>query len=392
MPTHTNIVPSLASAPSRRTFNPFNSNVHFPGSSGFSASGVQNTNPAVFNPETRVLTPANFGQTSVATIPTTIGAQNGVGSGGATPTTLPNAPGGVASGDATNPFSTLTNVKNPDIKTQIDKLLGDFDTSRTRTQGLLDKFIEKTGQVDQRVGAFNEQESAAVGNFFDGTTASELGGIREGRAAALDDAVRLALDEAQRTNSLSALQNGGGLSSYLNRQALGNANRVLVPAALDASEQERRDLEFLTTNQNALLGRRAGLFDADLQRGLLPIQATSALDSADIDNLNRLIQGDQANTFFGLTKPFEADASGLTPISSSQGSFDQALNLLRNSPQVNTGGLTLPAQGGAAPQATPRQLQVDRGRRESEFQRFLGQLPEEDRFAAAERYNRSLGF
>lgn len=201
-------------------------------------------------------------------------------------------------GDKT--FSTVSNVKSDKIA---DLLAGLYEADKNATNqnewsigDLTKKWFATQGERQQQA----RQEMAALDRFYTGDLANELAGIRAKRRSAFTDATDRALAGITRNKNLGLLGGDSSGGSYANRIALGLGRDAEISAALDAVNQEKSDLNYLTGNQINLAGRRGQIGDAAYLRGLMPGQLRSQEVSRRIGNLGMMDSIDKSNTFYGL--------------------------------------------------------------------------------------------
>ena len=182
-----------------------------------------------------------------------------------------SAGGGIAGPtDTSNPFTTLRNVKNPDISAAAQGILGQItslkgpqpDTviSSTRSQPFADRLSDEFHNFDEdRTGnratladftnrylgagpetqAFTNQETGSVGEFYNGGVRNELDKLAEGRRIATAGALTPAIQAVLRNRNVGALT--GGNDSYLDRQVLGQTGQLARQAALDNADQLKQN-------------------------------------------------------------------------------------------------------------------------------------------------------
>lgn len=277
-----------------------------------------------------------------------------------------------------NPFTTLRNVKNPDMQSAIDAILGQvknlssdprvnenvvkanvkdpalanrisgagarFDADVNNSRQSFSEFVKNymAGQADAQ--KLYDQESGAIGEVY-GKGPSGLGS----QLKALSDARKLAVTTAaQRAIGTSLARNNasrmlGGDSSYLDALLADSVGGIGADAAREKADLDRANLLAVKDAQARLLGSRGNLLDKLLTRPLLPIEAGQRLAGnelaqlgtlGNLSNLNTFFQLDSpdqllarrlgllgdvgrldlANNFYGLKKPYEGSTSGLLPV------------------------------------------------------------------------------
>lgn len=293
------------------------------------------------------------------------------------------APGGAAPASApANPFTTITNVKNPDIQSAVDSILNQArglstDPSRntnvvqtnvknpeiaSRITGAMQRFDQDVNDSRQSFADFTksflettpqmkaamDQEAEYVGNVYDtgpGGLQAQLKRINDQRRIAQTQGAQRSIGSAMRNNNLSRMLSGD--SSYLDQQLMDTVAGVNVNAAREASDLDRSNLLTMADARTRLMGARGNAMDAFTRRMLLPNEARArmgadelgrlgtigAMDAANtfynVDNPEMLLarrlgllQGvsglDQANNFYGLSRPYDPDTSGMLPVGSAR--------------------------------------------------------------------------
>lgn len=277
-----------------------------------------------------------------------------------------------------NPFSTLRNVKNPDVQSAIDSLLGqvkalptDINVNPNVVRANV-KDAPTAARIDSAGARFNADVNNSRQSFADftknymaglaeaqkqlGTESGSLDTVYDtgpnglqAQLAAMANARRLAVtsaaQRAMRTagagaNSARVL---GGDSSYLDAQLLDQLGGIGSQAAKEKADLDRLNLLSVVDARSRLLGTRGNALTNLLHQGLVPLQAQQQLAGNELAQLSGLSnlqnqntfynldspeamlarrlglvgqtsQVDLANNFYGLQRPYQPDASGSFPI------------------------------------------------------------------------------
>lgn len=192
-------------------------------------------------------------------------------------------------------FKTISKVKHRPWWNRVMGMYDEYDADATRSRGDIDSF---TGQWEDAYRRFQPQEDKAVGRYFSGAMGKALELMRMRRKAAVEDAGARALDTVRRDNKLNLLGSGVGGSSYLTRMGLGAASDINIRNALDQSNAERGDLDYLERTKLGLLGQRL-----NARRNLLmPYQVRTSDLARRIGVLGNLGGQLDASTFTGITQ------------------------------------------------------------------------------------------
>lgn len=369
--------------------------------------------------------------------------------GGPTPW---NLAGGRAPGAAPpNPFSTLKNVKNPELQSAVDSILGQVknlstdpnvnqNTVKTNVKdpatasritgagGRFDADVNNTRQTfadfvkNFSAGLADAQnqlgtESASLDTVFDsgaGGLESRLAAMANARRHAVTNAASRAMRSASgRANSARLL---GGDSSYLDAQELDALGGIGAEAAKEKADLDRLNLLSVLDARSRLLGTRGNASMNLAQRGLLPVQAGQQLagnELAQLAGLSNLTnnntffnldspemamarklgllgqtsQLDLANNFYGLQKPYEPNASGMLPIGSPPRSGGFNFPMLDLFDTGGMGGYGMQPRGN--PMAPARNPMVDQALRAYQLQ--TGVNPMNDPNFSEDAWNRIMG-
>lgn len=197
-------------------------------------------------------------------------------------------------------YSVLRNTKNPGIQQGLDPLISGFgNVVGLNSQAMNDyisRYLAGQGAAGRRTG----QEIGTMDQFYNGSMQNQLAQLRAERAKAMTDAATVAGQQALRSFNQSNVGLQGGGSSYGRRMLMGSLQPIQVQAALDANNQARSDLGYLTQNQIALAGQRQNLANALAQYQLQIPQVRMSLLGQQAGYLGSLQNMDLANNFYGL--------------------------------------------------------------------------------------------
>lgn len=219
------------------------------------------------------------------------------------------AAGGASSG---NPYTTIRNVKDPLRQEALDTQLGDIGERKERYDTLFDGLQDEHGASRKRTGDYMSEEAKAMTRFYDGSIQSDLDAIMQRRTKAMNDITGRLRSEMYGADAAAALARGGGASSYRNRVMDQALTKLYQQEALDRTNQEMNNLQWLEANKQALLGRRANAerayidSGADVARMRLPFE--QSLDDTMRANVNASLM----NNFFGVYRQYEPSATTYT--------------------------------------------------------------------------------
>lgn len=202
-------------------------------------------------------------------------------------------------GSSSDP-TTVSSVKNKQLAQRINEAFGNYDTVHNEGQSALGDYINNYFSDSPNATKRTGQEIGTIDRFYNGGVGGDLATMRLTRQQAVNDAASRAAGEALAGIGRSRVGMEGGPSSYDKQLALRSIDDVRTKAALDNSQQERSDYDYLTGNQLNLAGRRQGMADQLSMRPLVPEMQRRQLFSQDLGFLGQLGQEDQANTFYGL--------------------------------------------------------------------------------------------
>jgi hypothetical protein len=272
-----------------------------------------------------------------------------------------------------NPFTLRTNIKDASQQARIGGAGATFSSDSAGNRQSLKDFTTNYLAADPTAKAQMEAETGALGQFYNGGVQSHLNDLQKQKALAVTGATQRALDLAQQGANAARLTHGN--SSYVDKQFQDTVGGILAQHAAEMADQNRANYLTVLQGQQANAGRRAGLLDQYLQRGLTPINALNAqgntelgqltslgnltnanasyyLDNPDLAMSRRLgvlgqVGGlDTSNNFYGLTQPYGGDMRGLPP-GGYRGGYP---SVNPNYPLIdaNMGGI-IPSMGASAP-------------------------------------------
>lgn len=284
---------------------------------------------------------------------------------------------GTTTGNVGNPFSTLRNVKNPDLQSAIDSILSQvksLSTNPNENQNVVKanvKSPEIAGQIAGATGRFNadvndtrqsfadfaknymaaqpqaeaayNQESSAIGNVYDPNgLAKTLADINNRRTIAATQAAQRAIANAMsRTNANRILT---GDSSYLDAILADTVGNIGATTAKESADIARQNALGLTDLQGRFAGTRGNLLNQLLSRALFPIEARQRLAGNELAQLAGLSNLTAQNTFFQLDSPEQMLARRLALLGD-VGRLDLGNNFY---------GLSKPYEGSTAGLFTPQ--------------------------------------
>jgi len=211
-----------------------------------------------------------------------------------------------------NPFTTITNTKSPEVDSRLTDLFKQFDTLRGLGSSSLTDYTKALNQNTPQLKGFAMSDIGALNDVASGRTAEDLARIRANRA----NAIKLSADRARAGVSgalaQTQLASGGGgrslgSSSYMQKLALNKLSDIEAKAAADDADAQRADYLYNQGLRMGTLGQRGGYLDALAGRSLLPLKATTDQYGANLNQLGTLLQQYLANNFIGLQKPYGVD-------------------------------------------------------------------------------------
>ena len=201
-----------------------------------------------------------------------------------------------------NPFSTLYNVKSPEINTRIDTALSGLDQMTRANASELDNFIGKYKSNTPAIAANVGQENDVVSRYYNGGVKNDLDALSQQKSAALRTAGDRALDFARHGIALAALSRGGGDSSYLRQMGLDQSRGIESNIATTNAQDARDNYNYVQAGQLGLRGQRGTALDDLAKRELAPAVARSGLFNNTTDNLAKLGQAKLSNSFYSVAK------------------------------------------------------------------------------------------
>jgi hypothetical protein len=201
-------------------------------------------------------------------------------------------------GDPT--FKLLDITKSPALQAALNELLKDYGSGKKSGQQAINDFITKFQSDSKTANANGQQEIGNIDRYFNGDVANTLAAQRSSRATAVKAAGDRALALSQKSRNLSQLTSGGGSNSYLARLGLKNASDIGVNEALDQSNMERGDFNWLEGQKQALTGRRSAMQDALTNRILVPSRIQQGFNASNLGFLQGWQGVNNANKFYGL--------------------------------------------------------------------------------------------
>lgn len=345
--------------PSPLGFLPYNQYSYYPGNSGYSAMQGSSSPPSITASSMRspfyqdqVQSPYSAGRGGYA-------SGSPYGGFGSRPAGL-----GVVPPAATNPFTTLNNVKSPQIQGVVNSGLStaastnfdpnvnpnvlrdtvknptigaavasslqnlnssanprDFQKS-AQFQGGIDQGFQQAQQDratnQQQFGQFKQlfdsatpgvtgnvgQENAAIGQVYNGGLQSTLDAQAAARARAVNLAGNRALGAVQKNYNLGAMVNGGG--SYLQQQALDTSAGIYADEARQQADLARANSQYVLGAQGQYLGARNAGNDYLVNRQMQPANFLNQLGAAADSRLGNLGAMDLSNNTY--TTPQEQAA------------------------------------------------------------------------------------
>lgn len=288
------------------------------------------------------------------------------------PPIAPGQPSPAVAGQEPNPFSVVSNPKNTQITSLLDKVLAqsgasmdadmnknpytvygstkdqaqasDINAARSRvnasnanTQQQLADFTRDYLGGNAQARDYANQEASSIGGYYNGSVQSDLDRLARERELAVARSTERALDRAR--GSLNSQRFLSGDSSRLQSQYLNTLTDTLANEARQQADLNRANYLTVRGGADANAGRRQQLLDQSLGRGLVPLNAAYAQSAAELSQLGALgnltgqntvynmdtpesrlqrqlgVLGtasgiDQANTFYSLRRPYEPDLSG----------------------------------------------------------------------------------
>lgn len=212
-----------------------------------------------------------------------------------------------ATANQVNPYDTISNIKNPDIQAQINRALSGFSKRASDYNNRYDEFLNKFSQAADTQQKIATQEGEAVGDYFDGEMQARLDKILGGYKSAIGDLTGRLESSVYRNDDLYGMQNEGGMSSYRDRLIADQIAKINERSAEAVANREYDQLQWLEGQKQNLLGQRGEQQQALTQFEMLPEQYRGAMDQQLLNYLSGVTNLDQANTFYGVQRPYEPD-------------------------------------------------------------------------------------
>ena len=204
--------------------------------------------------------------------------------------------------------------KEPYLDKKYRSMVGDWDVFGKESKQSLGDWAKAFMQGQPERERMAGEESGAVGKYFSGEMDEILRRLRQRRSQAMSDITGRSLDYATRERKLGALGGPTGESSWLNRLAMKQSGDIMTREALDAAEQERRDLGYLEQVRLASPGRRQAIQDAALAARMTPEEVSAQELRRRFGVLGELARLIQENTMYGtqvVESPWAGFARGL---------------------------------------------------------------------------------
>jgi len=288
--------------------------------------------------------------------------------------------------DAAPPkFSTLTNIKNPELDQAQSKLFADFNKNRDTGETLFNQYLtEAQGQAKQnKADLAKQRQSYDLTKFTDALTANRTN-QESLLGQARDNAVKFAAGNVERNLLGSGLPSSG--SSELQATAAREFAQAALPYQQQIAQGRAQDLNRVEDLTLQTAGGAAAANRNYLSNLLLPAQASSEMFRSNAGNLGALQSLDQQNRFYGLYTPYQNRVPA-TPIPLSSAYIPPVPNY-RN---PNTYTPAAPIQNRfqfEAPGATP--VGQRRSAAEEAYKAQTSHYPGEDPFFNSDLYE-SLG-
>lgn len=209
-------------------------------------------------------------------------------------------------------FTTLTNIKNPELDKAQSQLFTDFNKNRDTGATLFNQYLtEAQGQAQQNKADLAKQRQAYdLTKFTDALTANRAN-QESLLGQARDNAVKFAAGNVERTLLGSGLPTSG--SSELQATAAREFAQAALPYQQQIAQGRAQDLNRVEDLTLQTAGGAAAANRAYLASLLLPAQTSSELFRANAGNLGALQALDQQNRFYGLYTPYQ-NRVPVTPI------------------------------------------------------------------------------
>lgn len=193
-------------------------------------------------------------------------------------------------------FATAT-IKNPAQGARIGQAYNQYDANRTADQSSLSDFVKQYVGANPAAKQYTDQESSAIGGFYNGGVQNDLNRLADQSSAAGNLAAQRALGQAGRQSAAYRLVNGN--SSYADKQLADQFSNIAIQNALRDSQQRQQNYLTVLAGQQGNLGVRGKLQDNYLNRFLVPGQQSNLLLNNQLGTLGTLGNLDYANTSYG---------------------------------------------------------------------------------------------
>lgn len=230
---------------------------------------------------------------------------NPTGTGYTTTQSTPGVAPGTTPASKDNPFTTISNVKNPAISAAITSSLGDLTKLTNDNRQSLQDYQNQAKTTLANNAAATTAQTGALARLYDPNGVSAdyntlTNNFEQTSKAAGDLAMqRAAADAAARGMSMGST---GAGSYYAKQLALQNQN-IAIPLAQQVAQQRIANLNTVLGMQQANIGKAQQLNTAQQQSMLLPMEANNQFVDATTKSLQGITGLDQANTFYGLNGP-----------------------------------------------------------------------------------------
>jgi len=227
--------------------------------------------------------------------------------------TGPNRTATATAKDSTVPsFTTLTNVKNPQLDQAQSQLFSDYNKNKGTGDTLFSQYLnEAQDQTQQNKSDLAKQRAAYDLTGFTNSLAANRANQETLLGQARDNAVKFASGNVERNLLGSGLPTSG--SSELQATTAREFAQAALPYQQQIAAGRNQDLNRVEDLTLSTAGAPAAANRAYLSSLLLPAQASTEMFRSNASNLAALGQLDQQNRFYGLSSPYQ-DRVPATPI------------------------------------------------------------------------------
>ncbi len=198
-----------------------------------------------------------------------------------------------------NSLTDLT--KSQPIQSSLDDLISQYKSNVSTDSSDLSSFLSNYLKQTPQATKFANEETGAIGGFYNGDVAQTLAKYRAQQGQLGDLAVSRALAQNRGNMNRSVLGGGGsGDSSWNNRYGLNVASGLNYNNDLNLLDKARGDYSTVLQGQISLAGQRQALQDALMRRGLVPSQTRQAFLGNEEANLNNIASINNANHMYGV--------------------------------------------------------------------------------------------